>query len=427
MHLKNSMHIKALPGEDDVTRVVLPNGMTILVRSNFSNPSVVLNGFLNAGSLLDPEDRLGLANFTASMLMRGTEKKNFNQIFELLESSGASLGFGGNIHTTSFSGRALIEDLPVLLGLLHEILSTPIFPEKYVEKMRAQLLTGLAMRAQDTGEMASLAFDQLLFAGHPYSRPEDGYPETVARITRDDIAQYHRENFGPKGMVLAVVGAIEAERAVDLIRSSFTNWNKPDQNEPPELGSLTGLKKTIKKKVVIEGKIQSDIVAGCSAPLRNSEDYLPVSLGNNILGQFGMYGRIGDVVREKSGLAYYAYTRLNSGIGPGSWEVSAGVNPVNVEKTIALIKKEIKRFVIEPVLTEELKDSQANYIGRLPLSMESNSGVASALVSLERYQLGLDYYRNYANLISKVTPELILEATRKYLSPDKMAIAVAGP
>ncbi len=360
----NLTHINTLPGSDDVTREVLPNGMTILVRSNFNNPSVVISGYLNTGSLQDPDDKLGLANFTAAMLMRGTEQKNFNQIFELLESSGASLGVGGNIHTTSFSGRALIEDLQMLLGLLQEILSTPVFPEAYVEKMRAQFLTGLAMRAQDTGEMASLAFDQLLFAGHPYSRPEDGYTETVARITREDIAQLHRQNYGPKGMVLTVVGAIEANRAVEMIKSSFNDWRNPHQTEPPSLGELSPLAKSIKKKVKIEGKIQSDIVAGCSAPMRNSIDYLPVSLGNNILGQFGMYGRIGEVVREKSGLAYYAYTRLNSGIGPGSWEVSAGVNPVNVEKTIALIKKEIKRFVTEPVLTEELKDSQANYVGR---------------------------------------------------------------
>jgi zinc protease len=315
----------------------------------------------------------------------------------------------------------------MLLGLLFEFIHSPTFPETYVEKMRAQLLTGLAMRAQDTAEMSSLAFDQLIFAGHPYSRPEDGYPETVAKITRDDIARYHKKNFGPKGMVISVVGAIEANKAVDLVKSIFSNWSNPNQPDQPELGPYSGLSKSVKKKIIIPGKIQSDVVVGWTAPLRKSPDYMPISLGNSILGQFGMYGRIGDVIREQSGLAYYAYTRLNSGIGPGSWEVSAGVNPVNVEKTIALIKKEIKRFVTEPVLIEELKDSQANYIGRLPLSMESNAGVASALVSLERYQLGLDYYRGYASLVNAVTPEQILEATQKYLLPNKTATAIAGP
>lgn len=416
-----------LPGADDIIREVLPNGMTVLVRSNFNNPSVVINGYLNTGAIFDPDDKLGLADFTAAMLMRGSERKTFNQIFETLESSGASLGFGGNVHTTGFSGKSLIEDLPMLMDLLFELLHSPVFPETYVEKMRAQMLTGLALRSQDTAEMASLTFDETIFAGHPYARPEDGYPETITRITREDIIRFHREHYGPAGMVLAVVGAIEPQQAIDLVKRFMSGWQNFTQPVQPELPSLAGVSKTIRKKATIPGKIQSDIVVGSLAPMRKSDDYMPASLGNNVLGQFGMYGRIGDVVREKSGLAYYAYTRLNSGTGPGSWEVSAGVNPVNIEKAITLIRKEIKRFATEPVLEEELRDSQANYIGRLPLSMESNAGVASALVSLERYQLGLDYYRNYATLVKAVTPEQILATTHKYLDPERLVITVAGP
>ena len=139
-----------------------------------------------------------------------------------------------------------------------------------------------------------------------------------------------------------------------------------------------------------------------------------------------MMGRIGDVVREQTGLAYYAYTSLNAPIGPGSWEVSAGVNPVNVDKTIELVQAEIRRFVREPVTAEELSDSQANFIGRLPLSLESNNGMASALLNLERYDLGLDYYRRYVDLVQSVNPEQILETARRYLNPDCLAIAAAG-
>jgi zinc protease len=140
-----------------------------------------------------------------------------------------------------------------------------------------------------------------------------------------------------------------------------------------------------------------------------------------------MMGRIGDVVREQSGLAYYAYTSLNAGIGPGSWEVTAGINPVNLEKTIDLVRSEIKRFVSEPVSAEELSDSQANYIGRLPLSLESNNGMAGALLNLERYELGLDYYQRYPDLVRAVTSGSILDVSRRYLDPEKLFVAVAGP
>jgi zinc protease len=154
---------------------------------------------------------------------------------------------------------------------------------------------------------------------------------------------------------------------------------------------------------------------------------MSASLGNNILGQFGMMGRIGDVVREKSGLAYYAYSSMSAGLGPGSWEVSAGVNPQNVTKTRDLICNELDRFVQEGVMEDELADSQANFIGRLPLSLESNGGVASALLNIERHKLGLDYYRRYPDLVKEVTREDVVNTARKFIDVNKLAIAVAGP
>ena len=130
----------------------------------------------------------------------------------------------------------------------------------------------------------------------------------------------------------------------------------------------------MRQHIALEGKVQTDLVMGTFGPRRGSPDYLAASLGNNILGQFGMMGRIGDVVREQAGLAYYASTSLNSWIHSGTWEVSAGVSPANLERAIELIDQEILRFTAEPVTAEELADSQANYIGRLPLSLGIERG-----------------------------------------------------
>ncbi len=177
----------------------------------------------------------------------------------------------------------------------------------------------------------------------------------------------------------------------------------------------------------IAGKTQTDLNLGTLGPQRSSPDYLAASLGNNILGQFGMMGRIGDVVREQAGLAYSASTSLNAWIASGSWEVSAGVNPANLQRAIDLILSELRRFVSEPVSAEELADSQANYIGRLPLSLESNNGVANALLNLERFQLGLEYYRRYPHMVESVTPQQVLSVAKHYLDPDRMAIVSAGP
>ena len=166
---------------------------------------------------------------------------------------------------------------------------------------------------------------------------------------------------------------------------------------------------------------------GGLGPQRASPHYLPASLGNNILGQFGMMGRIGGVVREQAGLAYAASTSLNAWIESGSWEVSAGLNPAHLRQAVDLILAELRRFVREPVSPQELADSQANFIGRLPLSLESNSGVANALLNLERFQLGLDYYQRFPDAVRAVTPEQILAAAQHYLDPQRLILVTAGP
>lgn len=418
---------KTLPGPENVTRVELPNGITVLCRSNFNSPSVVVSGFVNAGSLYDSDEKLGTAHFTAGMLMRGTQKRSFQQIFDALETNGATLGFGASVHTTSFGGRALAEDLPLLLGLLSECLQQPVFPAGQMERLRAQMLTGLAIRAQDTAETASLAFDNLVFAGHPYARPDDGYPETIARITRDDLAEFHRRYFGPRGMVVVVVGGVEAAHAVEQVQAALGGWQNPDMPVEPSLPELQPLRQTVRRHLPLPGKSQTDLVIGTLGPRRKSPDYLPASLGNSILGQFGMMGRIGDVVREQAGLAYYASTNLNSWIGGGSWEVSAGVNPANLERAVELILAELRRFVLHGVTADELADVQSSFIGRMPLSLESNGGVAGALLNLERFGLGMDYYQRYPEMVQAVTAEQILHTARTYLDPERLAIISSGP
>ena len=417
----------SLPGPDDITRQVLENGITILTRPNFNSPSVVVSGYLAAGGLFDPDDKLGLSDFTAAALMRGTAKRDFQGIYDALESAGASLSFSGATHTTSFSGKALSEDLALLMELLAESLLEPVFPGRQIARLKAQMLTGLALRAQDTRAMASLLFDQIVYKDHPYSRPEDGFPETVEGIHRDDIAAFHQQYYGPKGMVIAIVGAVSPEDAVQWVRAALGGWKNPEQPLPLALPPLTSLAETETQKFDIPGKSQADLVVGVAGPARSADDFIAASVGNSVLGQFGMMGRIGDVVREQAGLAYYAYSSLSGGMGPGPWSVSAGVSPENVEQAVELIQSEVARFVSEPVSAEELSDSQANFTGRLPLALESNAGVAGALLNLERYNLELDYYRNYADRINRITQQDVLAAAQHYFDPDKLAVAVAGP
>jgi zinc protease len=417
----------SLPGPENIHREVLANGIVLLTRANLSSPSVTISGYVKTGSMLDPDAKLGLADFTSSALMRGTRRHSFDSLYNALESVGASLGFDSGMNTTGFHGHALVEDLPLLVRLLSETLREPTFPTTEVEKLRHHLLTGLAIRAQDTADMADLIFDGILYRGHPYARPEDGYPKTIKAIKREDLVRFHRRSFGPRGMVIVVVGAVEPAQAAAVVRRTFRDWRNPEQAACEEPGDPRPVRRTTRRHHTIAGKAQADIIIGTNGPRRTDPCWMAASLGNSVLGQFGMMGRVGKSVREDSGLAYYAYSNLSSGLGPGAWTVSAGVNPANVEKAVDLIIRELRRFVERGVTSAELADSKANFIGRLPLSLESNAGVAGALLSIERYQLGLDYYQRYANRVHSITGEAVLEAAREFIDPDRLVVAAAGP
>jgi zinc protease len=423
----STLNTNAIPSPDDITRVKLDNGIVVLARPNLNTRSVSMSGYFPVGNLFDSDEQLGLASFTADALMYGTQTRDMQAIYDALESVGASLAFSGGTHTTGFQGKALAEDLPLLLSLLSECLTQPSFPQDQVEKLRARLLTGLALRAENTGARANMAFDELVYPAHPYSRPEEGHPESVAAIYPEDLADFQARHYGPRGLVISIVGGVQPEKSVELVQDALGEWNNAEQAHPIELPPVPALKKPAYRRIAIAGNSQSDMVIGMVGPARGEADYIPAAVGNNILGQFGLMGRIGDVVREQAGLAYHASSSLGGGMGPGPWTVSAGVSPANEEKAAELVRSELKRFASEPVDDDELADSKANYIGRLPLSLESNAGVAGALLNLEKYALGLDYYTKYGGMISAITKEDVLAAAAHYIDVERLAVAVAGP
>jgi zinc protease len=417
----------SIPGPSDITRHELPNGITVLVRENHASLSVIASGYLPAGAYDERPEQAGLAAFTANGLTRGTTNRTFDQIYEEMESVGASVGVGGATHTTTFGTKSLAEDLPLALDLLADVLRHPTFPGGEIEKLRGEILTDLEERAHDTRRMAGLTFYELAYPPeHPYARSLGGYTETISALSRDDLAEFYAGGYGPQGMVIVVVGAVETAAALAQVKAAFGDWAGHTYERAP-LPKVPRITKVRERLVSIPGKTQSDIILGYPGPARAEPDYLDAALCNSILGIFGLMGRLGESVREAQGLAYYSYSRVDGGLGPGPWRVIAGVNPANVERAVTSIRAEIARIREEPVGEGEMADNKAFITGSLPLRLETNGGVASAILNMERYDLGLDYLQRYADLINEITPERVQAAAQRWLDPDAYALAVAGP
>lgn len=417
----------SIPGPHNIQRREYPNGMTVLVKENFSSPTVVLDGTLNFGSTDVAREHAGLASFMTDVLMRGTQRRSFQQIYEEIESVGATVDVNAGVNVSSFDTRSLAEDLPLVLDILSDTLQHPTFPDEHVEKVRGEIMTSLDERANSTSRMAALTFRELLYPDtHPYSISSLGYPDTIQSLTREDLERFYREHVGAQGLIVAIVGAVKTEDAFRMWEDAFGGW-RGAINERDPLPDAPHVREVRRKSIELPGKSQSDLILGNVGPRRADPEYDAAMLCNTVLGVFGLYGRLGAKVREKGGMAYYSYSRLEGGLGPGAWSAIAGVNPANSDRAIELIRGEIKRIQDVKIPSKELNDSKSFITGLLPLRLETSSGIAAQISNMELHNLGLDYLQNYAERVKAISAKQTQAAAQKYLDPDSYALAIAGP
>ncbi len=411
-----------------IQRVRLPSGITILGHERPLTPAVVIRASLQAGAMYDPPGKEGLAYVTARMMQRGTSHHTFQQISEMTDRVGASLSVDGQEHTIQISGRCLRDDLDMLIGLMAEVVRQPIFPPPELEKLRGEVLARLREQQDDTRSTAERHFRELAYpADHPYHHWVMGNEASVASLTRDDLASFHGRYVQPNRMSIAVAGDVSFEEFVQKIARAFTGWNATGPSAPfvvPDVAPPNGV---IRRDFLLPGKTQTDIALGRPSLKRSDPDFYALSMADLILGGLGLYGRLGTRVRDEQGLAYYVYSDVEASLGPAPWQVRAGVNPVNVERAIESILAEVDRIRSQPVGEDELADGKAYLTGVLPLSLETNGGVAQILQSIEMYDLGLDYLDRYPGIINSITIDQVHDAAARYFSSDQIVVVTAGP
>jgi zinc protease len=264
-------------------------------------------------------------------------------------------------------------------------------------------------------------------ANHRYHRPSSGTPETVQRFSSDDLSAFHATNFVANQAHLVIVGDVgfeAAQRQVERVLGSWRPGSIPPVEEtlpktpPPPAASVSH---------AMAGKTQADVVQGTTTFERNHPDYYPLAFANHILGRIYFMGRLGEKVRDEQGLAYYATSDLSAGLGSGGWTVRSGVNPANLDKALASIDTEIRRFLADGPTEVEQADGIASLLGGLPRQLETNEGVAGVLGEIEMYDLGLDYLDRYPEIIRSLTRERVTEAARTWINPDQLVTVIAGP
>ena len=414
-------------------RAVLPNGATIIAKATATTPAITLHASIQAGSVFDPPGLDGMAHFVSRVIDRGTATRSADDIAETLDSRGVTLAASVNRHAISLVCTCLVEDFDAVLALLADVIRRPAFPAQEVETRRGEIVT---MIRQDEDNPASVATEALMAAlygaSHPYGRRARGTSDTVGRVDRDGLQAYHAARFIPPALSLVLVGDLDPQRVIDSAERVFGSWRSPSIDAPKPLvpadlvAPAPPSARTV-RVISMMNKSQADIAYGFTSITRSDPRYYACWLMNNILGQYSIGGRLGDSIRERQGMAYYAFSALDANVIPGPLFVRAGVNPANVDRAVASIDEELTAFANDGPTEKEMTESRQYLIGSLPRTLETNLGIASYLQIEEFFGLGLDYDVRVPSLLGAVTREEVHAVARALLDPSRAAVIVAGP
>ena len=406
---------------------VLPNGATLLTKHTTTTPAVANNVAMGAGSAADPPGNAGMTWLLSRVIDRGTALRTAADIADELDSRGITLIIAVTRHLFSLVCTCLADDFEPVLALVGDILTAPSLPEEELATRKGEVLTAIRQDEDSPAVRASEALMALLCpSGHPYGRRTKGSTAVVESLLRDQLLQLHASRFAPTELTAVIVGDVERSRAADAAARVFGGWTRP---APPPLVVPASAPPAAKQRVVIPmmSKAQADIACGFVAVARKDPDYYACWLMNHVFGQYSIGGRLGDSIRERQGMAYYASSSLDANVAPGPLTIRAGVNPANVDRALASIDEEMARLVRDGITQKELDDSRRFLIGSIPRALETNAAIANFLQTEEFFGLGLDYDERLPDLLGAVTLDQANAAARRIIRPELSTVVIAGP
>ena len=405
-------------------RIMLENGMVLLLSEKHDIPMVTMSLAIKAGSTAAPRDKPGLASITASLLTQGTAKRPATQISREIDFIGGSLSASGGTDFASAGLRVLKKDIRIGLDLLSDVLLNPAFDQKEIDRKVKETLAEIRRQKDEPGVVADEAFEKAVFGGHAYGTTSDDVAAYLPKLDRRDIVNFHAARYSPNNTIIAVVGDVNEKEIVALLNEYFKSWQRKEQPLPAPV-QLPAIPTTVVQKIN-KDITQANIVMGHIGINRENSDYYAVMIMNYILGGGGFSARLMDNIRDNKGLAYDVHSVFAAQKEPGSFSVTIQTKNESANEVISETLKEIRRMQNEKVSEKELADAKAYLTGSFPLRMDTSSKIAGMLTSIEIYNLGLDFPQKYPGLINSVTAEDIQRVAKTYLRPDAMAIVAVA-
>lgn len=403
--------------------VTSPGGIKAWLVQNDSVPLVTMNfAFRGAGSAQDPAGKEGLANLMSTMLDEGAGPLDSTLYQNELTTLGVRLGFSAT--RDNFVGRltTLASERDQAFDLLRLALTEPRFDQEPIERMRAQIVAGIRASDEDPNEVAGRLWSAAAFPDHPYGRPADGTVETVSRLTAADLKAFRGRTFARDNLVVAVVGAIDAETLGKLLDKTF--------GALPEKADLTPVPNVVPKTDLERERAmpaaQTIIQFGGPGVLRNDPDFIPAYVMNHILGGGTFTSWLFEEVREKRGLTYGIETYLAAYDHAGMFLGGTATKPENAAEALKLIREQIRRMAETGPTEKELADAKRFITGSYPLRFDTSGGIAGQLLGIQLDNLGIDYIDKRNSLVEAVTLEDVRRAAKRILDAGAPTVVLTG-
>jgi zinc protease len=400
----------AAPAPSIVKRV-LPNGLTVIVRSDETVGVMAASLQTRAGSLFETAETAGITNFLHRVMVRGTKRYNAVQLTEAIEDLGGSLDASGDVEYGEVRGTALARNWEPLLGLIAEVALHPTLPEEEVERERRLIQSALQTRGDTPFQRAFDAVLEDLYGAHPYAWPSAGRRESVARVDRAGLQRLYTTIYRPDRMVLAVSGHLPADR---VVRAAERLFRLPTAAATPTAAPLGTPASRTERRVVERPVQQAQVLVGYLAPPLMHPDYASVRVLATVLGG-GMAGRLFTELRDRRGLAYSVGVLTTFRTGPSFFVTYMGTAPSSAEAAEAGVLAEIERIRGEQVTDRELARAKAYLLGNLAMDRRTNARHAWYLAFFEAIGAGWDFPERYARAVEAATAADVARVAGQYL------------
>ena len=382
----------------------LGNGLRVIVIERSNSPLITAQLLIKNGGEVDPRELSGLADMTTSLLTKGTETRDATQIADAVEALGGSLDSGARWDASTATVGVSSPKIADAMKILADVVRRPTFKTDEIERLRQQYLDNLTVGLGQPGTIAQYVAGRVVFGDAPYGHPIGGTPESLTRISRDDIVKLHATYYRPDNAILVIGGDIKSKDAFELAKSNFGDWKKP-ATPLPALGaasSESGVNKSGRVLVIDKPDAgQAAVYLVRTGINRKDPDYFRGIVTNSVLS--GYSGRLNQEIRIKRGLSYGAASTLDTRRDVGAFAASAQTKNQSGAQVADLLIGEMERLSSSPPSETELTPRKAVLIGNFSRNLETVNGLVGQVSSLALYGLDLNEINRYIENVQTIS------------------------